>query len=178
MRNIGYYAEAIFTLWACSQDWRQAMIHHPIVLGCKLILLLIILIVLIVLHGILTPNQFRVAVYIAGGCFLAGCVAMWAFAFKVLCNPKSRLGKQLILSNEARSDGDYKQSNNEFKDMIGHRGSTLSPLRPSGIAQFGDKRVSVVSKGEFIVKGAQVEIVSAKGSRVVVKTAPPPESKA
>ena len=127
------------------------MIHHPIVLGGKLILLLIILIVLIALRGILTPGQFRVAAYIAGGCFLAGCVAMWIFAFKVLCNPKSRLGKQLILSNEARTDGGRISSKNEFEDMIGHRGNTLSPLRPSGIAQFDDKRISVVTEGECIV---------------------------
>jgi membrane-bound ClpP family serine protease len=153
------------------------MIHHPIVLGGKLALLLVILIVLTVLHGILTPDQFRVAVYIAGGCFLIGCVALWVFAIKVLCNPNSRLGKQFILSHEDRTDGGCISSKNEFQDMIGHRGNTLSPLRPSGIGQFGDKRVSVVTEGEFIVKGAQVEIVSAQGSRVVVRAAPSPESK-
>ena len=60
--------------------------------------------------------------------------------------------------------------------MVGQRGSTLSALRPSGTARFGDQRVSVVTDGEFIAKDTQVEIVSAEGFRVVVRPAPPSES--
>ena len=35
------------------------MIHHPIILGSKVVLLLIIVIVLVILHGILPPEQFK-----------------------------------------------------------------------------------------------------------------------
>jgi len=153
------------------------MIHHPIILGCKLALLLIVLIVLVLLHGILPPDQFRIAALIAGGAFLIGVIALWVFAVTVLSNPNSRLAKQMILPIQAPADEGYVSSKDEFCDMIGHRGRTLSPLRPSGIAQFGDKRISVTTEGEFIAKDMQVEIVSAAGSRVVVRTASLSESR-
>ena len=45
-------------------------------------------------------------------------------------------------------------------------------LRPSGIALVEGKRVPVVTDGEFIPKGASVEIAAARGSRVVVCAVP------
>jgi len=152
------------------------MIHHPIVIGAKLALLLVILLVLVVLHGILLPEQFRISLFFAGGFFLIGVVAIWIFAFKVLCNPNSRLGGQLILSHQARTGDGLTSSTNSSQDMVGQRGSALSSLRPSGTARFGDQRISVVTAGEFIAKDALVEIVSAEGFRVVVRPAPPSES--
>jgi membrane-bound serine protease (ClpP class) len=145
------------------------MIHHPIILCGKLVLLLVILIVLIILHGILPPEEFRIAVFVAGGVFLVGVIAFWIFAFKVLGNPNSRLGKHMVLSHEARSEDGYVSSTDDFQDMVGRCGSTQTALRPAGIARFGDKRISVITEGEFIPKGSEVEIVSAKGSRVVVR---------
>jgi membrane-bound serine protease (ClpP class) len=151
------------------------MIHHPVAIGAKLILLIVIIIALIVLHGVLTPEQFRVALVIAAVAFCVGVVLLWVLAYKIFSNPKSRLGRYLVLWKEERAEDGYTASPNEFRDMVGHRGVALSPLRPAGTAQFGDKRVSVVTEGGFIEKGASVEIFSAAGSRVVVREAPPPE---
>jgi len=152
------------------------MIHHPVALGAKLVLLLIIIIVLVVLHGVLTPEQFRWALVLAAVVFVVGVVALWTLAYKVLGNPRSRLGKHMILWKEQRAEDGYTASANEFRDMVGHRGVALSPLRPAGTAQFGDKRVSVVTEGDFIEKGSPVEIFSASGSRVVVRRAAPPDA--
>jgi membrane-bound serine protease (ClpP class) len=149
------------------------MIHHPVMLGAKLVLLLIIVIVLIVLHGILAPEQFRHALVVAAVVFVVGVVALWVFGYRILKNPKSRLGRLLVLSQEERAEDGYTASENEFQEMVGQRGVALSKLRPSGTAQFGDKRISVVTEAEFIDQGAEVEIFSAKGSRVVVRRASP-----
>jgi len=46
---------------------------------------------------------------------------------------------------------------------------------PSGTAQFGRERVSVVTEAEFIEQGAEVEIVSVEGARVVVRRPEPPD---
>jgi len=150
------------------------MMFHPVALVGKLILLLIILVILIVLHGVLDSDQFHVAFLIAAGVFVVGVVALWAFAYKVLSNPKSRLGKQLILTKDEPSEDERTASQNRFHDMVGRRGVALSLLRPSGIAQFGDKRVSVVTEGEFIDKDSPVEIASAEASRIVVRKVPSP----
>ncbi len=146
------------------------MIHHPILLGIKLILLVVIVLVLVVLHGFLAPGQFLIAVIIAAVVFLGLVVVLWIVAFKVLGRPGSKLGGQMIHSFQARREDGYVASSNEYAAMVGERGVALSALRPSGTAMFGEKRVPVVTEGDFLPKGAKVEIVSAVGSRVVVRS--------
>ena len=151
------------------------MIHHPVAIVAKLVLLIVIIIVLMVLHGVLTPEQFRVALLIAVVAFCVGVIVLWTLAYKIFSNPRSRLGRYIVLWKEERAEDGYTASPNEFRDMVGHRGVALSPLRPAGTAQFGDKRVSVVTEGGFIEKGSSVEIFSVAGSRVIVRQAPPPD---
>ena len=42
-------------------------------------------------------------------------------------------------------------------------------LRPSGIALFEGKRLTVIAEGEFIEAQRPIKVVEARGSRVVVK---------
>ena len=144
------------------------MIHHPLVLGMKLVLLIVIGVVLLILRSVLTPEQFRVALWVGAAVFVVGTIALWVFAFRVLSDPKSRLGKQMIHSDRQRSDAGA-PSREKLQAMIGARGVTASPLRPAGTAVFGEERLSVVTEGEYIEAGCQVEIVSARGARVVVR---------
>jgi len=51
----------------------------------------------------------------------------------------------------------------------GMRGHSLTILRPSGKAQFGDRVVDVVTEGEFIPPQTQIAVISADGMRVVVR---------
>ncbi|MCL2670836.1 MAG: hypothetical protein FWF10_02235 [Clostridiales bacterium] len=52
---------------------------------------------------------------------------------------------------------------------VGTRGVATTPLRPSGIAAFGERRETVNSNGEFIEAGREVEILSVSGLNIVVK---------
>jgi len=52
---------------------------------------------------------------------------------------------------------------------VGMQGKAVVHLHPTGKAQFGDAFVDVVAQGEFIDKGATVEIAEIRGNRVVVK---------
>jgi membrane-bound serine protease (ClpP class) len=52
---------------------------------------------------------------------------------------------------------------------IGELGEVVSKLRPTGKARFGNAIVDVVAEGEFLDMGAQVEIISIRGNRVVVR---------
>lgn len=51
---------------------------------------------------------------------------------------------------------------------IGQRGVAITPLRPAGTAMIGDERVDVVTQGEFITSGSEVEVTHVEGVRVVV----------
>lgn len=58
------------------------------------------------------------------------------------------------------------------EDLIGYlgqEGTALSDLRPSGAARISGNRVDVVSRGEYIEKGAEIVVVKVEGNRVVVR---------
>ena len=145
------------------------MIHHPVILIPKLVVLAILVVVLIILRTILTPAEFRVAVVISIGSFVVFLIVFWTIILRKLKNPNSRISKIMVLTNKQSSDEGYQAASNEYDGLIGTRGRTISTLRPTGVAMFGDKRVSVQTEGGFISVGYEVEVVLVKGSRVFVR---------
>ena len=85
--------------------------------------------------------------------------------------PKTRVGGKLVLKEAVvgRSAGGREGEVVEQVVASGQSGIAESLLRAVGLARFGDKRVDVVSDGEFIEKGEKVIIVRTHGNRVVVK---------
>ena len=55
--------------------------------------------------------------------------------------------------------------------LIGARGVTLTDLRPAGMASINDRRVDVVTEGEFIAMGTEIEMIADEGYRRVVRQA-------
>jgi membrane-bound serine protease (ClpP class) len=51
---------------------------------------------------------------------------------------------------------------------VGARGTASTDLRPAGAADFGGRRVDVVTRGEYVEAGTPVEVVEVAGNRVVV----------
>lgn len=52
---------------------------------------------------------------------------------------------------------------------VGDVGEAAGPLRPAGKARFGSQLVDVVTQGEYLEGGAQVEVIERRGNRVVVR---------
>jgi hypothetical protein len=52
---------------------------------------------------------------------------------------------------------------------VGDIGRCESPLRPAGKARFGSLLVDVVSEGDMVEAGAEIEVVDRRGNRVVVR---------
>ena len=52
----------------------------------------------------------------------------------------------------------------------GDIGEVATTLRPVGAALFGNERVEVVSEGEFLQKGAKVEVVRVDGTKITVRS--------
>jgi membrane-bound serine protease (ClpP class) len=52
---------------------------------------------------------------------------------------------------------------------VGDRGVAQSALRPAGKALFGKRYADVVTDGDFINRGATVEIMQIAGNRVIVR---------
>lgn len=90
--------------------------------------------------------------------------------------PRTRLGKDLILTPPTEADGSNPQSGfdparvaNPFEALRGTEGVVVAPLRPSGTVEIDGRRVSVVSDGQLLDKGRRVRVVLVEGSRVVVE---------
>ncbi len=88
--------------------------------------------------------------------------------FKVF--PKSFLGKRLILAKkQKKEEGFVAHSPDGYEKLKGKVGKSITPLRPAGTALIEGKRYSVVTGGEFIEKGENIEVYNIEGSRIVVR---------
>lgn len=146
------------------------MIHHPIVLGTKVVLLLILTIVLVILHGILPPEQFKVALRIGIGVFILSVFAIWAVFFIMLSNPNSRLSKSVVLSAASQENEQTKaEEHAKLASLIGTAGIAETNLRPSGIGCFNGDRIDVISDRMFITKGETITVIGVEGKKVKVR---------
>jgi len=83
--------------------------------------------------------------------------------------PKTRAWNRLILGVEERSADGYRAPRADLAGLLGLSGTSVSQLRPAGVAEIGGQRVDVVADGEFIASNQPVEVVQVEGVRVVVR---------
>ncbi|WP_412097986.1 NfeD family protein [Halobacillus litoralis] len=76
--------------------------------------------------------------------------------------------RHIILTDSTSSEKGYVSQTNRL-ELIGLEGTTLTPLRPSGTAEFDDERLDVVSEGGFIGVSERVKVVKTEGTRIVVR---------
>ncbi|MCR6106309.1 nodulation protein NfeD [Salipaludibacillus agaradhaerens] len=76
--------------------------------------------------------------------------------------------RRVILTDQTNTEQGY-VSNKNRHDIIGEIGEALTILRPSGTALLNDERLDVVSEGGYIEQGRKVKVISATGSRIVVR---------
>jgi membrane-bound serine protease (ClpP class) len=51
----------------------------------------------------------------------------------------------------------------------GHAGKTVTGLYPTGVAVFGGVRTDVLTEGEYVEKGTEIEVLRVEGARIVVR---------
>jgi len=104
-----------------------------------------------------------ISITVAATTFAALAYAMW----KLL--PHTPLYGRLIQLHVQMPDKGYVvQTGEESKAAIGRKGVATTMLRPAGRGRFGDTTYQVVSRGEYLPKGAPIVIVQVDGNRYVV----------
>ncbi|MFD1363014.1 NfeD family protein [Lentibacillus salinarum] len=98
---------------------------------------------------------------------LLATIIVSAILFKTIGGNKGFF-RRLVLTDQTSTERGYVSSENRM-ELIGMEGRTLTPLRPSGSALFGDERLDVVTEGGFIGKDQPVKVVRVEGVRVVVR---------
>lgn len=84
--------------------------------------------------------------------------------------PETRLFQRFALSTVMDTDmGYHSASAEDFQAYLGQSGTALTPLRPSGTARIADRRVDVVTVGDFIPQNSNVKVVEVEGSKVFVE---------
>ncbi|HEU4963155.1 MAG TPA: nodulation protein NfeD [Bacilli bacterium] len=78
------------------------------------------------------------------------------------------LWNRLILNERQDKTAGYTPTRN-LRHMLYQNGKTVTPLRPAGTATFNGQRFDVVSTGEFLPIGTDVQIVLIEGTRIVVR---------
>jgi|SoiMethySBSTD1v2_1073268.scaffolds.fasta_scaffold1115156_2 membrane-bound serine protease (ClpP class) len=142
---------------------------------------------LVICFEILFPSAGLLGL-LAGSCLVAGgwfafkengLSVLWGYGLCVIVLapiavtatfrllPRTPMGRRMILkgptfaAREATEEG--------LGDLIGKQGLAVTPLRPSGIATFGNRRVDVVTRGQHLPIGASVRVLKVEGNRVVVE---------
>ena len=87
--------------------------------------------------------------------------------------PSLPFGGRLVLATGMQADLGYVSTPESDRRWLHRSGTSLSPLRPAGIAEIDGTRVDVVSDGGFIEAGSAIEVTRVDGNRIVVRQASP-----
>lgn len=98
-------------------------------------------------------------------------IATAAFFVMVRFMPRdnSAIGGRLVLQTELAVAEGVQSFEAVEESLVGERGKTTTPLRPSGKMQLEGKRLNVETEGEFVEKGCEVEILRHQEGRIVVR---------
>jgi len=78
--------------------------------------------------------------------------------------------KYLVLRTELGSDKGYNSAAKEdYSEYLGQTGVALTVLRPAGAAMIENKRLDVVSVGDFIEVDVPIQVINVEGSKVMVE---------
>lgn len=90
----------------------------------------------------------------------AGVLLLWLF-------PRTSVGRAMVLKETQR--GSSSAGNARLAELVGREGKALTPLRPAGSVEIGDRTVDVVTDGLYVVAGTPVRVVKVEGARVLVE---------
>ncbi|MEK4699012.1 nodulation protein NfeD [Solibacillus sp. FSL R7-0668] len=81
---------------------------------------------------------------------------------------KLHLFNRLVLRDATTTEEGYVSNTNRI-ELIGKRGQSITPLRPSGTIVLDGERLDVVTEGSYVDGGKTVEVIKVEGSRIVVR---------
>ncbi len=96
-------------------------------------------------------------------------IALGASLLMLRYLPRLPFGRRLVLQTGLSTGEGYASAPEGDQSWLGKSGTSLTPLRPAGIADIDDQRVDVVSDGEYIDSGVPITVTRVDGNRIVVR---------
>lgn len=99
---------------------------------------------------------------------LAVAIVLSAVSFALLQRvlPENAFVKRLMF---AGTQGPDYVASEDHRALLNESGVAASYLRPAGVATFGDRRVDVLTEGEFVPAGTPVRVTRVEGARIFVR---------
>ena len=82
---------------------------------------------------------------------------------------KGRLSRAPIVLRDAVEETGGYDAFLKTEDLLGKVGTALSLLRPSGVGEFDNQRLDIVSEGAFVPAGTAIRIVRVQGRQIMVE---------
>ncbi|MFL0164486.1 NfeD family protein [Candidatus Clostridium helianthi] len=119
----------------------------------------------LILAVVLTAENFAQALVMA-----LGILAILGIMLGVVLTffTKGKLFKPLILPDEQKKEHGY-ISSSDLDYLLGKSGVAVTDLRPTGSVDIDGVKFDVISEGEYINKGTNVEIFKVSGVKLLVK---------
>jgi membrane-bound serine protease (ClpP class) len=115
----------------------------------------------------LSLGDISEAVFIVSTSMIGGIVLSFILMRTL---PRFSAFRTLVLDAQTPAEEGYVSAATDHdSELAGQQGVTLTELRPVGIGFFDGQRLDIITEGEFIKSQAAVKIISARGSRVVVR---------
>ena len=97
---------------------------------------------------------------------LTSVLAIVATIFLPKTSPFQKFALSTVMSTE---QGYHSAGAEDFQSFLGKTGVALTPLRPAGTARIDNKRLDVVTVGDFIPKNSPVKVLEVVGSKISVE---------
>lgn len=83
--------------------------------------------------------------------------------------PSTRTWRKFVLSTQQKKELGYTVGTKDLKRLIGKEGKAITPLRPSGIAEVNNKKINVITLGEYVNSNTKIKVINVEGNKIVVE---------
>lgn len=100
---------------------------------------------------------------------ITGIILIIAFAIMAYSAKKGWLSRTAFVMKDTAVSTGITEGTIDYSSLVGKEGTSVSMLRPSGIAEIDGARYDVIAQGAFIEPDCQIVVDSVEGVRIVVK---------
>lgn len=122
--------------------------------------------VILMILGLAIPSPNMIYGILVSMAFLVGGFSSLLF-LKVF--PPRNMWSKMTLKNKLSSEEGYNSINETYVQLVGRKGVTVSPFRPTGTVKIDDELYSATSGSQWLSEGETIEVISVDGTRIVVR---------
>jgi membrane-bound ClpP family serine protease len=120
---------------------------------------------ILMILGVALPAPSLLYGMLVGIAFIIGSFASLLFRKWI---PQRDYLDKLQLHEKLSSDKGYNSINEDYNELVGKKGITLTPFHPVGTVKIDGKNYSAITDGVYLDQHVAVKVVSVDGTRIVI----------